>query len=288
MYDPTKTTLSGWGWNAGGWDNGTTYYGDGGGWNSDDTKSSVVSGYYGCSRVYIPGGNEIDKGATAYLIVIGEDIETPILQGYKDGGCDKGEEIDGITYDYEKYESTMKDFIVNVCFAEFDTSSEYLYSTADSEDATLLTLLTKDMALGYISQLMYDDGILSADGIERYDSGWLENYVYDFSRMSRVMYLTFDVTIPTGESITIDATMIKDASIDYVGKNKHRNGYDMVTTLASPFTFTKQTASITNFDDIIILDQNFGFDLENGITVVELDVKEEHYWMDVYKKTNKE
>ena len=28
--------------------------------------------------------------------------------------------------------------------------------------------------------------------------------------------------------------------------------------------------------------------LENGITEVELDVKEEHYWMDVYKKTNKE
>lgn len=288
MYDPTKTTLSGWGWNAGGWDNGTTYYGDGGGWNSDDTETSVISGYYGCSRVYIPGGNEIDKGATAYLIVIGEDIETPILQGYKDGGCDKGEEIDGITYDYEKYESTMKDFIVNVCFAEFDTSSEYLYSTADSEDATLLTLLTKDMALGYIAQLMYDDGILSGDGIERYDSGWLENYVYDYPQMSRVMYVTFDVTIPAGNSITVDAAMVKDASIDYVGKNKHRNGYDMVTTLASPFTFTKQTASITNFDDIIILDQNFGFDLENGITVVELDVKEEHYWMDVYKKTNKE
>ena len=268
-YDSAKTTLSGWGWNAAGWeDNGT--------------------GYYGCSRVYIPGGNEIDKGATAYLIVIGEDIETPILQGYKNGGCDKGEEIEGITYDYKKYETTMKDFIVNVYFAEFDTSSEYLYSTADSEDATLLTLLTKDMALGYIAQLMYDDGILSDDGIERYDSGWLENYVYDYPQMSRVMYVTFDVTIPAGNSITVDVAMVKDASIDYVGKNKHRNGYDMVTTLASPFTFTKQTASITNFDDIIILDQNFGFDLENGITEVELDVKEEHYWMDVYKKTNKE
>lgn len=288
MYNPLNTTLSGWGWNAGGWDNGTRYYGDGGGWNPDKDNSSIVSGYYGCSRVYMPGGNEIDKGATAYLIVIGEDIETPILQGYKDGGCDKGEEIDGITYDYKKYETTMKDFIINVCFAEFDTTTEYLYGTYDSEDATLLTIVTKDMALGYIAQLMYDDGILSGDGIERYDSGWLENYVYDYPQMSRVMYLTFDVTIPAGDSITVDAAMVKDASIDYVGKNKHRNGYDMVTTLASPFTFIKQTTSITNFDDIVILDQNFGFDLENGITEVELDVKEEHYWMDVYKKTNKE
>ena len=102
------------------------------------------------------------------------------------------------------------------------------------------------------------------------------------------MYQIFDVTIPAGDRITVDATMVKEASIDFVGKNKHRNGYDMVTTLASPFTFTKQTASLTNFEDIVILDQNFGFDLENGITEVELDIKEEHYWMDVYKKTNEE
>ena len=259
-YDSAKTTLSGWGWNAGGWE--------------DDG-----SGYYGCSRVYIPGGNEIDKGATAHLIVIGEDIETPTICGYKNGGCDKGDEIEGIAYDAKKYETTMKDFILNVCFAEWDF---------ESEDVTFLNLLTKDMALGFIAQLMYDDGILSNDGIERYDSGWLENYVYDFSRMSRVMYLTFDVTIPADDYITIDASMIKEASIDYVGKNQHRNGYDMVTTLASPFAFTKQTASISNFDDIIILNQNFGFNLENGITEVELDIREEHYWMDVYKKTNEE
>ena len=268
-HDSSKTTLSGWGWNAGGWEDDGT-------------------GYYGCSRVYIPGGNDIDKGAVVYLIVIGEDIETPTVVGYKDGGCDKGEEIKGITYDAKKYETTMKDFIIDVYFSEFDSTSEYVYYSEDAEEPSLLSLLTKDMALGYIAQLMYDDGILSGDGIERYGLGWLEDYVYDYPQMSRVMYVTFEVTIPAKDSITIDATMIKEASVDYVGNNKHRNGYDMVTTLASPFSFTKQTASITNFDDIVILDQNFGFDLENGITEVELDVKEEHYWMDVYKKTNEE
>ena len=268
-HDSSKTTLSGWGWNAGGWEDDGT-------------------GYYGCSCVYIPGGNDIDKGAVVYLIVIGEDIETPAIQGYKDGGCDKGDEIDGITYDAKKYETTMKDFIIDVYFSEFDSTSEYVYYSEDAEEPSLLSLLTKDMALGYIAQLMYDDGILSGDGIERYGLGWLEDYVYDYPQMSRVMYLTFDVTIPAKDSITIDATMIKEASMDYVGKNKHRNGYDMVTSLASPFAFTKQTASITNFDDIAILDQNFGFDLENGITEVELDAKEEHYWMDIYKKTKKE
>lgn len=264
-HDITKTTLTGWGWNSGGWD------GDG-------------SGRYGCSRVYVPGGNDIDKGATAYLIVIGEDIEAPTLQGYKDGGCDEGEEINNVTADFKKYETTLEDFIVNICFAEFEGTYEYLYGTYDSDCATLKNLITKEMALGYIAQLMYDDGILSGDGIERYDSGWLENYVYDYPQMSRVMYLSFDVTIPANSSITVETSMVKDASIDYIGKNKGRNGYDMVTTLASPFTFTKQTASITNTEFIEIIDQNFGFDLENGITEVELDIQEEHYWMDIRKK----
>lgn len=266
-HDPSKTTLSGWGWNAGGWE------GDG-------------SGYYGCSRVYSPGGNDRDKGATAYLIVIGDDIETPVTQGYGDGGCDKGEEVQDVSVDFKKYETTLEDFIVNICFAEFDTTYEYLYGTYDTDNASLKNLVTKEMALGYIAQLMYDDGILSGDGIERYDSGWLENYVYDYPQMSRVMYLTFDVTIPAGSSITVEATMVKEASIDFVGKNKHRNGYDMVTTLASPLFFTKQTASLSNYEEIEILDQNFGFDLENGITEVELDIQDEHYWMDIKKKAD--
>ena len=106
--------------------------------------------------------------------------------------------------------------------------------------------------------------------------------------MQRIMYLSFEVTIPAGDSITIDATMRKEASIDFTGEIKNRNGYDMVTALASPFTFTKQTASISNYDSIEILGQNFGFDLEAGITEVELDMKEEHYWMDIKKKVIEE
>lgn len=266
-YDINKSTITGWGFNGGGWE------GNG-------------KGYYSCSRVYIPGGNEIDKDAKVYFIVIGEDIKTPTLQGYQDGGCDKGEEIDGVTATLTKYETTLEDFIWNVCLVDLKTSMEN--GTLSTEDG-IYTLLNKEMVLGSVAQLMYDDGILSEEVIERYDTGWLEEYVYDYVQMLRVMYVTFDITIPAGSSITVEASMIKDASIDYLGKaDINRNGYDMVTTLASSFTFSKQTASITNSEFIEILGQNFGFDLENGITKVELDLKEEHYWMDIRKKMNEE
>lgn len=265
-HDPAKTTISGWGWNAGGWD------GDG-------------SGYYGCSRVYTPGGNDFNKGATAYFIVIGEDIETPAVKSYTNAGCDEENEIDGLTYDFQKYETTLEQFLSEVCLSEYMENTEFMTGFDYFDDAYIQSFLTKEMVLGYIAQLMYDDGILSEDSIERYgDDCWLEHYVYDFSNMSRVMYLMFDVTIPANASITVNTTMTKDASFDYAGKNKERNGYDMVTSLASPFTFTKQTASISNYDSIEILEQNFGFDIESGITQVELDLNEEHYWMDIKKK----
>lgn len=263
-HDPTKTTISGWGWNAGGWEDDGT-------------------GYYGCSRVYIPGGNDIDKGATAYFIVIGEDIESLTATGYINAGCEDGNELNGVTYDFQRYETTLENFLLEVCLSEYADGTELIAGIDYSEEIHLLSMLNQKMVLGYIAQLMYDNGILSEDSVERYDTGWLEDYVYEFNHMQRVMYLGFEFVIPAGGSISVDATMIKEASIDYVGENRDRNGYDMVTTLASSFTFTKQTASISNYDSIEILGQNFGFDLENGITEVELDLKEEHYWMDIKK-----
>ncbi|MBR2046237.1 MAG: hypothetical protein IJ958_08910 [Agathobacter sp.] len=268
-HDSTKTTISGWGWNAGGWEDDGT-------------------GYYACSRVYVPDGNAIDKGATAYFIVIGEDIETPTVTGYINAGCDDGNELEGVTADFKKYETTMEQFLLDICLADYVENMEYMVGTDYSDETYIQSLLTQEMLLGHIAQLMYDSGILSNNVIERYDTGWLEDYVYEFNHLQRVMYLSFDVTIPAESSITVDATMTKDASIDFIGKNKDRNGYDIVTTLASPFTFTKQTASVSNYDSIEILDQNFGFDLENGITEVELNLNEEHYWMDIKKISDTE
>jgi len=58
-------------------------------------------------------------------------------------------------------------------------------------------------------------------------------------------------------------------------------GYDMMTTLSSSFIYSKQSASISNGEDVKIIGQNFGFDLENGITQVELDISNPHYYFEI-------
>ena len=42
----------------------------------------------------------------------------------------------------------------------------------------------------------------------------------------------------------------------------------LVTALGSNLTFTKQSAAIKGYGEIEIVRQNFGFDLERGITQV--------------------
>ena len=87
--------------------------------------------------------------------------------------------------------------------------------------------------------------------------------------------------VQAGESIIVEAKMTKEGSFDFYGEGLEREGYDMMTDVGSTFTFTGQNASISNAEYIRIVGQNFGFDLENHITEVELDMSVPHYYLEV-------
>ena len=55
----------------------------------------------------------------------------------------------------------------------------------------------------------------------------------------------------------------------------------MVTGLGNNLIFTEQTASLEDRGQIEIVRQNFGFDIENGVNEVELDMEEPHYYLEV-------
>ena len=64
------------------------------------------TGYRRCSfSVDEPGTKWGDQ--PHFVAVMGEDIGEYTLQGYLDGGCDKGEELDGVTADVTRYETTL-------------------------------------------------------------------------------------------------------------------------------------------------------------------------------------
>ena len=57
-----------------------------------------------------------------------------------------------------------------------------------------------------------------------------------------------------------------------------------MTRLGSSLDFTRQTAALENTEGIEIVRQNLGFDLEGGITSAELNMEEEHYYLEVRVK----
>ena len=124
-------------------------------------------------------------------------------------------------------------------------------------------------------------GVLSPGDSQRYDAWQLED-VFSLARSSsRVCWLEAQVTVPAGGSLTVTASMEKESSYDYSCEqsNEGGRGYDLMTTLGSNLSCTRQTATLEDRGQIEILWQNFGFDLEAGIKTVELDAETEHYFL---------
>ncbi len=209
-----------------------------------------------------------------YLLVLGNDIRDVAVQGYRDGGCDKGEEITGVTADVERYESTLGEMVWQLLFEE--NKIKYW-----EEEEEYWDIASDEMVFGSLAELLYDYGVLAENPAERYDWGHLEDMWSETYHMERVLYVAFSVTVPANSSISVEASMLKDASFDYSGHGTDRNGYDLVTTLGSSLAFSVQTASVSNTEAIEIVYQNFGFHPAEGINKVTLDVKEPHYHMEI-------
>lgn len=232
-----------------------------------------------CARsLFIPSKDSIGYGERAYLIVLGDDIGEYALKAYVDGACEK--EMENAGGRVTRYETTLGDVFAT---AAKQYLSVYGYAVYE-ENTNILSTIPKEDFIGLAAELLFDHGILADDPAMRYDQGMLEDMFSESRHMGRVMYLTFDVVLPAGGSVEVTAEMVKNASIDFIGDGKDRNGYDMVTRLGSSLIFTSQTASVSNTEDIEILSQDFGFDLEKGVDKVALDPAKEHYYLEVRKR----
>ena len=107
-------------------------------------------------------------------------------------------------------------------------------------------------------------------------------------REKKLLYQTAEITIPAGQSITVEASYLKAASYEYdeknIGESSGGYAYDLVTCNESNLNITSQTADIRLPEAYEITSQNFGFNLELNIRNVELDVSKEHYYLAIEKR----
>lgn len=210
------------------------------------------------------------------LAVLGEDIGDYTLQGYRNGGCEPGEEL-AITARVERTESTLS--------AVLHRAQDLFLEIGDPEQR-LLNEPYKALCYDLAAELLRTYGVLSEDPAERYGIGMLEDVLSEAMVLRRVLYLEAEVTVPARGSLTVSASYVKHASYDFygTGRGQTTQGYDLATRLGTSLVLTEQRASLSETGQIEIVENNFGFDLPAGVSTVTLDPETEHYWMKIKVK----
>lgn len=206
-------------------------------------------------------------GRPYYLIAVGEDVSNMTIDCYVTGGWDDDAKAEG-GVNVERTETNLDDALR--CVAVELVNEGYL-----SE---------RDFERQYeeFCKFLMQYGPLAEKPMERYWDGRLESL--ESASVDRVIYLKQSVTVPANDNVTVTVLSPKEASFDYActgSGNVGVCGYDAVTTLGSNLDFAVQTAKLEDRGQIAIVRQNFGFDLEQDIREVELDLETEHYYLEV-------
>lgn len=224
---------------------------------------------------FVPDGQRRDWDRHL-LVVIGADIGDYTLQGYEDGGCDAGEELDAVSSDLVRTETTLGVILNELAEAHWDWHWD---GNADNPAAFSLELYRQSAAALFLQY-----GLGSDHPVDRYADDRLDDILDKAMYQKRVFWLSAEVTIPAGETLEAAASLWKAPSFDYActgSDHSDLQGYDLVTTLGSNLIFTAQTFSIEHAENIEIAGQNLGLDPEQGVTTVPLDLSCEHYYLEI-------
>ena len=258
--DQGKTTVLAYGFNGASWDEDT-------GWRQ--------------YSYFVPNGVRRDKDPKL-LVVLGEDITDYALGGYENGGCEK--EIDGVSCTVTRREATLDEVLDVLCRDYLETYADWQYGMTEDETAAVPYALFRRA----VGELMVQYGPMAGGNtVDRYADGRLDDIISEAMSMDRVLYLAVPVTVPAGGKVNITFALWKEPSFDFGcsgSENMGLQGYDFVTRLGSTLAFTGQQAALVNTDGIQIERQNFGFDLEQGVTEVTLAPETDHYYLEIRPK----
>ncbi len=213
------------------------------------------------------------------LAVLGDDLAGYELRGYNDGSCSESVRNDAISATVTRSETTLGALLMQLCENQI-ARVDRLYSRETNATAQLLYRA--------VSEAMGSYGLLSGGIVQRYDDGRLDDLISDALSVRRVLYVTGEVTIPAGGSVSVAAAMEKPGSFNfYDGGDADEMGlygYDALTQAGSNLRFTEQGASLAlegGVGAIELVSQDFGFDPAGHQMSVPLDIAGEHYSLTV-------
>ena len=198
------------------------------------------------------------------LAVLGQDLTGCAMQGYTDGSCEQGKELDTLEGTVTRTEMPLAEFLRQIAAAQ-------LSADASGDAADRLAAAAAELLMQY--------GACSAVPAERYSEGRMDDLLQDAETVQRVCYAAAEVTIPAGGTVCIEAVSHKLHSFDFFGfYHKIVDGYGIMTT-ESNLTLQNQTARLDTHGLVTIYGQNFGFDGQGS--AVPLSAQTEYYYLNL-------
>lgn len=210
----------------------------------------------------------VDRGE-AWIFTIGGELQELEFGGNKGYNIYEGSALEEVHYDMEVYETSLM-----AVLEQFAKNYDFW---AEHEGYPNPGLVTPELLVDGALKRM--ESMKAVEGIRIFSE-----LFYQVVTEQRMMYMVFPVEIPAGAAVTVEASYVQEPSYDLSGPKEYREGYDMATKLGSDLEFTALTASVSNTGLIELGEQNFGFDLEQGVAEVQLDLSVERYYMEIYLK----
>ncbi len=206
--------------------------------------------------------DDLTNGSLHCVILWGEDVADYTLQGYENGGCDEGTETE-VTATVLREETTWAELLPRLLEDYFSWNP--LEGGATEE-------LVAEAAAQWITENRWAVGMLDYDGISEILNG------------ARVFWLEAEVTVPAGETVTLEAHLTQTASYNYTDYSDSLLGFDLLLGAGSNLTVTETAVTLATpygDQDWDIYAQNYGFDLEGGVSTVTLEGEENYYYLEL-------
>lgn len=215
-----------------------------------------------------------------FITVHGGDIKDIEIRGYikipDPFGNAEGEESSEIYGEIERIEKTVDDDLLNGFITEISTNVNLRGAYASYKNG----VLTDDVIYSAILKYMCKYGEYSDKPIERYAGGRMESQISDAVLCERIMYATFDVTVPAGGSVTVNAKHRRYADMNELDEDGHADyGLYMYTTLGSTLDISSQSVDVIGLPDVDITEGNIGTDVKDGKIHTDIDSKEKMYYL---------
>ncbi len=232
----------------------------------------------GTVTLYFMLDQAMDEGQKPAIYFLGEVPEEYEEKGYVYPEFIEVNESDEVTVDMNEHETTVAEMIEVMV----DEQMTLITSEKDAETIELKELLYDRIAKMFCDMHQWNmDGETTAEDDVFY-AKCISDIIYYVFEEESVYLLTDTITIPAGESVTVE--------FDYWKYGNHQTHepqecfkdnycYDNTPSLGTNVNYSCMIATIKDDGNIRIEDQNYGFDLGNSICQVELELDAERYYM---------